>query len=74
LVNNGAATIGEALAGLEFPLGPHASIRLGYQVLWFQGVALAVDQDYLALMSGGVDVAQAMAIYQGGFIGFEAAF
>jgi hypothetical protein len=67
-------TMGEAITGLEIPLGPHGSIRLGYQALWLQGVGLASDQDYASTLSGRAGVNKSNTTYHGGFLGVELAF
>lgn len=68
------ATLGEAVVGLEIPLGPHGSFRIGYQALWLQGMGLAVDQNYLSLLAGGSGIQRSNTTYHGGFLGVELAF
>ncbi len=55
-----------------FELGPHAAIRIGYQGVWLEGVALLFDQyDNFNVTTGNGSLDLGSVYYHGGFAGFE---
>jgi hypothetical protein len=69
---NWSAFSGDARVTYVYQIGPRATFRVGYQVLWLEGIALAVNQNTdrgFAPQIQTVDISD--ALYQGGEIGFE---
>jgi len=69
-IDNMAATVGDFSAGYEMEILPACTIRIGYQALWIQGIALSVDQlnQYDLFNSQGA-VHKGNPLYQGIFVG-----
>lgn len=55
-----------------YQLGPRANFRVGYQALWLDGIALAVNQNTTRQFRPPIQSADVSYVfYQGGEIGFE---
>jgi len=66
------AFVGDLQLTASYQVAPRLLVRVGYQGLWLEGMALAPDQtDNGAILLGRATVDLGTAIYQGGFIGGE---
>ena len=55
-----------------YQLGPRCNFRIGYQALWLDGIALAVNQNTTRQFQPPIQVIDVShVLYQGGEIGFE---
>jgi hypothetical protein len=69
-IDNMAATVGDFSAGYEMQMLPYCTLRIGYQALWIQSVALSMDQlNQFDLFSGQGSVHKGNPLYQGVFVG-----
>jgi hypothetical protein len=69
-IDNMAATVGDFSAGYEVQMLPCCTLRVGYQALWIQSVALSIDQlNQYDLFSGQGTVHKGSPLYQGVFVG-----
>lgn len=69
--SGGASFLGEAQIALVIPAWPF-NLRIGYQLLWMTGIALAPDQSAsLDVFTGAGSIDVSTPVYQGGFIGLE---
>ena len=70
VIDNMNATVGDFTAGFEVQTLPRCTLRIGYQALWIQSVALSVDQlNQYDIFSGQGTVRKGNPLYQGGFVG-----
>jgi len=69
-IDNMAATVGDFSAGYEMQILPCCTLRIGYQALWIQSVALSMDQlNQYDLFNGHGSVHKGNPLYQGIFVG-----
>lgn len=81
---NRAAFVGEADLQLKYRLTEGLALKLGYEALWFDGVALApgqIQETYSSLLPNNQPTARALgvntgssALFQGASAGFEFSF
>ena len=69
-IDNMNATVGDFTAGYEVQTLPCCTLRIGYQALWIQSLALSVDQlNQYNIFNNQGTVHKGNALYQGIFVG-----
>lgn len=75
VVDDMVSYVGELNAGFEVTTLPRLTLRFGYQLLWINNAALAVDQlNQFSIFTNDGTVRKSNPVYNGGFIGLVFTF